>query len=63
MRFLRTTVRRAVRVRRIRVGYGKQRPKIVANWDDDIKPPDDDLQWPPFRSFGKEYYTYQLARF
>ena len=23
-------------------------------------PPDDDLQWPPFRSFGKEFYTYQL---
>jgi hypothetical protein len=23
-------------------------------------PPDDDLQWPPFRSFGREYYTYQL---
>ena len=23
-------------------------------------PPDDDLQWPPFRRFGKEYYTYQL---
>jgi hypothetical protein len=23
-------------------------------------PPDGDLQWPPFRSFGKEYYTYQL---
>ena len=23
-------------------------------------PPHDGLQWPPFRSFGKEYYTYQL---
>lgn len=23
-------------------------------------PPDDDLEWPPFRSFGKDYYTYQL---
>jgi hypothetical protein len=23
-------------------------------------PPDDDLQWPPFRTFGKDYYTYQL---
>jgi hypothetical protein len=22
--------------------------------------PDSDLQWPPFRSFGDEYYTYQL---
>ena len=24
-------------------------------------PPHDGLQWPPFRSFGKEYYTYQLC--
>jgi hypothetical protein len=23
-------------------------------------PPDDDLQWPPFRGFGADYYTYQL---
>jgi hypothetical protein len=23
-------------------------------------PPDDDLEWPPFRSFGKDYYTFQL---
>jgi hypothetical protein len=23
-------------------------------------PPDSDLQWPPFRAFGREYYTYQL---
>jgi hypothetical protein len=23
-------------------------------------PPDPDLQWPPFRSFGDGYYTYQL---
>ena len=23
-------------------------------------PPENDLQWPPFRSFGKDYYTYQL---
>ncbi|MBS0244429.1 MAG: hypothetical protein JSS20_19840, partial [Proteobacteria bacterium] len=23
-------------------------------------PPDSDLQWPPFRSFGEHYYTYQL---
>jgi hypothetical protein len=22
--------------------------------------PDDDRQWPPFRSFGTDYYTYQL---
>ena len=24
-------------------------------------PPHDGLQWPPFRNFGKEYYTYQLC--
>ncbi len=23
-------------------------------------PPDEDLQWPPFRAFGENYYTYQL---
>ena len=23
-------------------------------------PPDNDLEWPPFRSFGENYYTYQL---
>ena len=23
-------------------------------------PPEDDLQWPPFRGFGREFYTYQL---
>jgi hypothetical protein len=23
-------------------------------------PPNGGLQWPPFRSFGKEFYTYQL---
>ena len=26
----------------------------------DPPPPDSDLAWPPFRSFGREYYTYQL---
>ena len=24
------------------------------------KPDDSDLMWPPFRSFGRDYYTYQL---
>ena len=23
-------------------------------------PPDDDLQWPPFRTFGDKFYTYQI---
>ena len=30
-------------------------------FDGDFGPaPDNDLQWPPFRSFGEDYYTYQL---
>jgi hypothetical protein len=30
-------------------------------FDGDFGPsPDESLQWPPFRSFGKDYYTYQL---
>ena len=33
----------------------------VLHFDGDFgEPPDDDLQWPPFRKFGSEYYTYQL---
>ena len=29
--------------------------------DGDFGPaPDDDRQWPPFRSFGEDFYTYQL---
>jgi hypothetical protein len=29
--------------------------------DGDFGPePDNDLQWPPFRAFGENYYTYQL---
>ena len=30
-------------------------------FDGDFGPaPDEDLQWPPFRSFGRDYFTYQL---
>jgi hypothetical protein len=31
-------------------------------FDGDFGPPPDerDLMWPPFRSFGRDYYTYQL---
>ena len=30
-------------------------------FDGDFGPaPEEGLEWPPFRSFGKEYYTYQL---
>jgi hypothetical protein len=37
--------------------------KKAGKWifDGDFGPaPDGDLQWPPFRGFGHEYYTYQL---
>ncbi len=31
------------------------------HFDGDFGPaPDGDLQWPPFRSFGRDFYTYQL---
>jgi len=31
------------------------------HFDGDFGPaPDDDLQWPPFRTFGGDYYTHQL---
>ena len=33
----------------------------VLHFDGDFgEAPDDDLQWPPFRKFGSDYYTYQL---
>ena len=33
----------------------------VLHFDGDFGPaPDDDLQWPPFRKFGSDYYTHQL---
>ena len=33
----------------------------VVHLDGDFGPaPDDDLQWPPFRRFGENFYTYQL---
>ena len=37
----------------------KRDGKVVL--DGDFGPePDNDLQWPPFRAFGENYYTYQL---
>jgi hypothetical protein len=38
----------------------KKDGSLVFDGDFGPKPPDSDLAWPPFRSFGKEYYTYQL---
>jgi hypothetical protein len=33
----------------------------VLHFDGDFGPaPDDDLEWPPFRKFGSDYYTHQL---
>jgi hypothetical protein len=34
--------------------------ELVLDGDFGEKPADSDLQWPPFRSFGNDYYTYQL---
>jgi hypothetical protein len=45
--------------------YGNElhvsRKNGTLHFDGDFGPsPDDDLQWPPFRSFGRDYYTHQL---
>lgn len=32
--------------------------QLNADWRD---PPDPDLMWPPFRTFGEDYYSYQIA--
>jgi hypothetical protein len=34
--------------------------KLTFDGDFGPKPDDSDLMWPPFRSFGRDYYTYQL---
>src|ERR1700728_1254772 len=37
------------------------RKEGTLHFDGDFGPsPGEDLQWPPFRSFGRDYYTYQL---
>ena len=38
----------------------KRNGELVFDGDFGPPPDDSDLQWPPFRSFGKDYYTYQL---
>ena len=38
----------------------RQNGKLEFNGDFGEKPDDSDLMWPPFRSFGGDYYTYQL---
>ncbi len=34
------------------------RVQLDADWGE---PPDDDTMWPPFRTFGEDYYSYQLS--
>ena len=34
------------------------RVTLDADWGE---PPDDDIMWPPFRTFGEDYYSYQLS--
>jgi hypothetical protein len=34
--------------------------KLVFDGDFGL-PPEPDIMWPPFRSFGKDYYTYNLS--
>jgi hypothetical protein len=38
----------------------KEAGKFVFEGDFGPKPDDSDLMWPPFRSFGEHFYTYQL---
>lgn len=32
--------------------------QLSADWKE---PPDEELMWPPFRTFGEDYYSYQIA--
>jgi hypothetical protein len=34
--------------------------RLVLDGDFGPPPPESDLQWPPFRTFGEKFYTYQL---
>jgi len=41
----------------LRVTTKNARLVLEADWG---KPPDSDIQWPPFRNFGDNFYTYQI---
>ncbi|HEX3919943.1 MAG TPA: hypothetical protein VHW60_21600 [Caulobacteraceae bacterium] len=41
----------------LRVTKWRGRVKLDADWGE----PPDDLMWPPFRSFGEDYYSYQVS--
>ena len=45
----------------MRTSCMSQQKNGVLHFDGDFgEAPDDDLQWPPFRKFGSDYYTHQL---
>jgi len=43
----------------LRVTRFRDKVRLDADWGDD--PDDEGLMWPPFRSFGEDYYSYQLV--
>ncbi len=42
----------------LRVHWRRGRLVLDAAWG---APPDPDMMWPPFRTFGEDYYSYQLS--
>jgi hypothetical protein len=42
----------------LRVTRSRGKVRLDADWGE---PPDPDLMWPPFRSFGEDYYSHQLS--
>ena len=42
----------------LRVTLWRGRVRLEADWGE---PADPDLMWPPFRSFGEDFYSYQLS--
>jgi hypothetical protein len=42
----------------LRVTKFRGRVRLEANWGEPIDP---DMNWPPFRAFGEDYYSYQIA--
>jgi hypothetical protein len=42
----------------LRVTQRRGRVRLEAQWGES---PDPDMNWPPFRSFGEDYYSYQLS--
>jgi hypothetical protein len=42
----------------LRVTQWRGKVRLEADWGE---PTDPDMMWPPFRSFGEDYYSYQLS--